>query len=201
MSAETVVKKIEEKASAEVEAIKASAAQKAEQIRNAIKSEAERKARDILSNAGLQAELTVKRADQQARLERRISNLDFMHELLDGVREDVKRVMLAFDGRLWAQLYTRLVGENAINGFVKVRIPEADKARYSDGALLQSWSDAVTAKTGIKTVMTLADEYADIDGGLILCGEKYDVDLSFDAVLDEVFSNNEKAISDKLFGN
>ena len=41
---------------------------------------------------------------------------------------------------------------------------------------------------------------AETDGGVILCGEIYDIDLSIGSIVDEVFANNEKAISDKLFG-
>jgi vacuolar-type H+-ATPase subunit E/Vma4 len=50
---------------------------------------------------------------------------------------------------------------------------------------------------GIK--LTLSDKDADIDTGFVLSAENYDVEFSVDAILDEVFEQNEKAIADILF--
>jgi vacuolar-type H+-ATPase subunit E/Vma4 len=199
LSAETVVSKIEEKANAEIKAIRDSAELKAGQAKSQIIGDAENKAKEIVEFAKTQSELTVKRAEQQARLEKRIGDLDHKHELLNKVRSDAKRVMLTFDEMSWISLYDKLISENAVTGEVKLSVPNSDRARYADGKLLKKWSDSVTSKTGTKTIMTLSDKAADIDGGLILCGEKYDVDLSYDALLDEAFAKNEKAIADKLF--
>ena len=58
----------------------------------------------------------------------------------------------------------------------------------------------LTELTGKQTVLTLAKTPADITGGVILRGEIYDIDLSSESVVAEMFANNEKAISDKLFG-
>ena len=46
---------------------------------------------------------------------------------------------------------------------------------------------------------TQASIEKDIDGGLILSTEEYDIDLSFDAVLDMIFEQHESRFAESLF--
>ena len=139
--------------------------------------------------------------------------MDEKHRCLDEVREVVKAEIKTFDDTRWTDLFTSLVLETPIPGEVEVRIPRQDAARYADpsycekylagfqlsGSLLEGWSTLLTQRYQQPHVLRLAEEYADIDGGLLLCGGEYDLNLSLDALLDELFDTHEKEIADKLF--
>lgn len=198
MGAETVIGKIFEKTQSEIELISQKAAEKADEIKAKIILDAQKTAKDIEEEAERQSKEAISRAERQAKVEMRTEKLNFIHRLLDNLKSDVKQKMLEFNEADFLSLYTRLVCDNPIPGNVLVSFPEKDKARYADGKVFGEWSNAVYAKTGIKTSFSPSAEYAVIDGGIILSGDKYDIDLSFDAILDEIFEGNRKAIADKL---
>ena len=200
MGAETVIKKIEEKALAECEAIRASYAAKAEQIKNNILAEAESKARSIVENENEKARLMMMRGKQQSTLEKRIRTLDHRHALISGIKAETLARLKNADAASKIALYTNYVDNSGISGKVTVLVPESERALYKDGKVLAGWADKLTGLTGVKTELTLGETPAETDGGVILCGEIYDIDLSIGSIVDEVFANNEKAISDKLFG-
>ncbi|MBP5238931.1 MAG: hypothetical protein ILO64_08100 [Clostridia bacterium] len=200
MGAETVIKKIEEKALAECEAIRASYAAKAEQIKNNILAEAESKARSIVDNENEKARLMMMRGKQQSTLEKRIRTLDHRHALISGIKAETLARLKNADAASKIALYTKYVENSGISGKVTVLVPESERALYKDGKVLAGWAEKLTGLTGVKTELTLGETSAETDGGVILCGEIYDIDLSIGSIVDEVFANNEKAISDKLFG-
>ena len=200
MGAETVIKKIEEKALAECEAIRASYAAKAEQIKNSILAEAESKARSIVENENEKARLMMMRGKRQSTLEKRIRTLDHRHALISGIKAETLARLKNADAESKIALYTRYVESSGITGKVSVTAPESELALYKDGKVLANWASRLTEITGAKTELTLGEPSAEIDGGVILCGEIYDIDLSIGSIVEEVFANNEKAISDKLFG-
>ncbi len=200
MGAETVINKIHEKAVAECEAIRSAYDAKAAETKNEIINDAKAKAESIISAAESKASLIAMRTEQQAALENRIGVLDHKHYLLNGVKTEVLEKMKDFDVKKKLELYTKLVNENPVSGSVIVKVPSVDASIYADGKVLEVWSKMVAEKTGKKTVMTLDTENADIDGGLILCGEIFDIDLSFEAILDDMFETSQNTIAEKLFG-
>ena len=200
MGAETVVKKIQEKAVAECEAIRSAYDAKAAETRKEIIGDARAKAENIIKAAEAKASLNAMRAEQQATLEGRIGVLDHKHKLLNGIRDEVLEKMKGFDAQKKLSLYTKFVSENPVTGNVSVKVPACDAAIYADGKVLEAWSKLISEKTGKKTVMTLDSENADIEGGLILCGEIFDIDLSYEAILDDMFESSLCSIADKLFG-
>ena len=200
MGAETVIKKIEEKAAAECEAIRASAAAKAEQLKNSILAEAEAKANSVIENENEKARLLLMRGKQQSTLEKRIRTLDHRHTLIDGIKAETLSRLNGETAENKLLLYTRYVENSGISGKVTVSAAENELPLYRDGRVLQLWSKRLSELTGADTVLTLDETPAEISGGVILRGEIYDIDLSSEAIVEEVFANNEKAISDKLFG-
>ena len=200
MGAETVIKKIEEKAQAECEAIRASSNAKAEQLKDAIIAEATEKARSIVENEQEKARLLMMRARQQATLEKRIRTLDHRHSLLDAIKAETLNRISRESAENKLLLYTRYVESTGISGKVEVAVCASEKPLYTDGKVLALWSKRLTELTGKPTEMALAGENADITGGVLLFGEIYDIDLSVESIVKDVFANNEKAIADKLFG-
>ena len=200
MGAETVIKKIEEKAQAECDSIYAASAAKAEQLKKSILDEANEKARAIIENEQEKARLLLMRGQQQATLEKRIRTLDHRHALIDAVKAETLNRLNGSGAEKKLTLFTRLVEETGICGSVEVAAAESELSLYADGRVLELWAKRLTELTGKQTVLTLAKTPADITGGVILRGEIYDIDLSSESVVAEMFANNEKAISDKLFG-
>lgn len=209
----TILRKIQEKAEAEAEAIRQDSAEKAETLRASILKEADRRAREILDAARKNAGQIRQSSRQQATLSARIEGLGQKHRCLDQVRALAKGEMQNFDDARWAALFTKLVLETPIPGEVEVQIPQKDLARYEDrqycekylpgyklsGSLLEGWSTLLTQRYQQPHILRLAEEYADIDGGLLLSGSEYDINLSFDALLSELFESHEKEIADRLF--
>lgn len=200
MGAETVIKRIEEKAQSECDAIRASSAAKAEQLKNNILAEAEEKARSIVENENEKARLLLMRGKQQSTLEKRIRTLDHRHALIEGIKAETLNRLNNESAENKLKLYTRYVESSGISGKVTVSAAQNELSLYKDGKVLDFWAKRLTELTGVATELTLDETAADISGGVILCGEIYDVDLSSEAIVEEVFANNEKAISDKLFG-
>lgn len=205
MSAEAVINKINEKSKAECDAILAEGKEKAENAKNAILAETKRKADEIMKRADSQAELTLRSGAQQAELDNKLSALNCKYDLLEEVRNDAVKAMQSFDDKAWESLYTRLVLENIMAGNVEITVPKAyaDKYRmksYGNGeSLIEYWSRLAAEKLGSDVNITLNESAEKMDGGLIICGESYDVDLTYGAVVGEAFDAHKKEISDCLF--
>ena len=209
----TILNKIRQKAEAEVQAIHQDSEEKADALRAAILKEADKRAKEILATAEKNASQVRQSSRQQATLSARIAQLDQKHRCLDEVCTCAKEAMQNLDDAQWAVLFTKLVLETPIPGEVEVRVPQQDAARYKDpaycdkylsgyqvsGSLLEGWGTLLTQRYQQSHTLRLAEEYADIDGGLLLCGKEYDLNLSFDALLTELFESHEKEIADILF--
>jgi vacuolar-type H+-ATPase subunit E/Vma4 len=221
MSAETVIKKIQDKAQAEAELIKRTGRADAEALRTSIIAEANEKTAVIAKRAKDQAELILKGGVQQAELDNRISYLNCQHALLDRVKEKAKEQIRKYDDKKWFELYLKLIDRYAMNGKVTIQASPEDIGKFKSKAfsaglfgeekgllskltkvrlLSDHLTRIVSERRGKAVIFTLDDEPADIEGGVILVGEEYDVDLSYDAILDEIFQQNEKEIADSLFG-
>ena len=73
------------------------------------------------------------------------------------------------------------------------------EATGKDGTLLAAMEQAASDAQGAPLTLTLDENAAPIDGGFLLCGETYDMDLSLDALLSDIFEQHEKQIADCLF--
>ena len=218
MSAETVIKKIQDKAAAEAEAITNAGKAEAEALRSSILDEAQTKADAITDRGSSQAELILRGGVQEAELDNKISYLNTKHDLLNKAKLTAKKQLNKLSDKDWGELYTKLVSQYAMNGAVTIQASERDLPKFRnktfcadnfgekksllsrDKLLHEYWGKLLSDERNEKVSVTVSDEPADIDGGIILCGDEYDIDLSFDAILDEIFEQNEKEIADSLFG-
>ncbi len=211
MSADTVIQKIEEKAKREVSEILEEGQARAEARHKEITGEAAKKAQKILQEAKDSAARQARSTVQKAELDARIQTLNLKRKLLDEVKTNAGDAFRKMPEADWAKLYTKLVLEACMPGEVGVCVPESEAKRYQDpefckknglegkGTLLEYWSALLTEKAGEPCGLFLTDYFADFEGGLRLCGKEYDIDLSYDALLSEVFEKNEKALADCLF--
>lgn len=209
MSAETVIRKIKQKSEEECNAIYTKASEQAKQIELAAQLQAQHEANDILQQAQVQADNIIKNACQQAKTENRIELINKQRFLLDELKQTVFQTMLyQLADDKWVELFTKLFLDSNLQGEITIQISKTDvirmqnrelcKKKYGfDGDLLAYWTDLM-AKRNMD--VTLCLECVEMpDGGMVLCGSLFDVDLTYKALIDNVFEYYEKQIADCLF--
>jgi V/A-type H+-transporting ATPase subunit E len=191
MSLETVVEDIRDEARARAEEIRSEGEERAEEI----VSEAERDAEEIREEAERDAERSIQQEREQklssAKLEAKQERLDARRQLIEGVRDDVESEIAAIEGDERAEL-TRTLLDAAAEEF-----EDADTVsvhgREEDEELLE----------------TILEEYEGFEvgepieclGGVVVESEssRVRVDNTFDSVLEEVWDDNLREISARLF--
>jgi len=191
MSLETVVEDIRDEARARAEEIRSEGEERAEEI----VSEAERDAEEIREDAERDAERSIQQEREQklssAKLEAKQERLDARRQLIEGVRDDVESEIAAIEGDERAEL-TRTLLDAAAEEF-----EDADTVsvhgREEDEELLE----------------TILEEYEGFEvgepieclGGVVVESEssRVRVDNTFDSVLEEVWDDNLREISARLF--
>ena len=208
MSANTVIQKIQEKAQAQCDEILENGKQKADAAREAILKDGKAKADGILEKAREDAAMLLRAGAQQASLDSKIDCLNYKHELLQKAKSEAKTKLLSYGAAEFCALAIKLSKENIRGEKMRLQVPKADKytsssfykeATGKDGTLLAAMEQAASDAQGAPLTLTLGENDAPIDGGFLLCGETYDMDLSFDALLSDIFEQHEKQIADCLF--
>lgn len=208
MSANTVIQKIQEKAQAQCDEILENGKQKADAAREAILKDGKAKADGILEKAREDAAMLLRAGAQQASLDSKIDCLNHKHELLQKAKSEAKTKLLSYGAAEFCALAIKLSKENIRGEKMRLQVPKADKytsssfykeATGKDGTLLAAMEQAASDAQGAPLTLTLDKNAAPIDGGFLLCGETYDMDLSLDALLSDIFEQHEKQIADCLF--
>lgn len=208
MSANTVIQKIQEKAQAQCDEILENGKQKADAAREAILKDGKAKADGILEKAREDAAMLLRAGAQQASLDSKIDCLNHKHELLQKAKSEAKAALLSYGAAEFCALAIKLSKENIRGEKMRLQVPKADKytsssfykeATGKDGTLLAAMEQAASDAQGAPLTLTLGENDAPIDGGFLLCGETYDMDLSLDALLSDIFEQHEKQIADCLF--
>lgn len=208
MSANTVIQKIQEKAQAQCDEILENGKQKADAAREAILKDGKAKADGILEKAREDAAMLLRAGAQQASLDSKIDCLNYKHELLQKAKSEAKTKLLSYGAAEFCALAIKLSKENIRGEKMRLQVPKADKytsssfykeATGKDGTLLAAMEQAASDAQGAPLTLTLDKNAAPIDGGFLLCGETYDMDLSLDALLSDIFEQHEKQIADCLF--
>ncbi len=187
MSANTVIRKIEEKANAACAEILKNGEARAAEMRQTILAAAEARAEDIEKSAKAQADLLLRAAAQQAALDNKIDILNHKHKLLSEVREAAKHALSALPDETRMAFLEKYIRENIGEGTVTLQFSEQDAKLF------------VAYKKDLGKNVKIGNIETEIDGGVLVCTESYDVDLSYDALLDSVFEQHEKEIADCLF--
>ena len=208
MSANTVIQKIQEKAQAQCDEILENGKQKADAAREAILKDGKAKADGILEKAREDAAMLLRAGAQQASLDSKIDCLNYKHELLQKAKSEAKAALLSYGAAEFCALAIKLSKENIRGEKMRLQVPKADKytsssfykeATGKDGTLLAAMEQAASDAQGAPLTLTLDKNAAPIDGGFLLCGETYDMDLSLDALLSDIFEQHKKQIADCLF--
>lgn len=187
MSASTVIEKIHEKATAQCAEIQADGAQKAAEIRAKIKADADRRLADLQAQTDLRAELILRAAAQQAASDNKIAVLNHKAALLKDARKAAKEQMLSCPDNERRALLEKWITENLDDTVTELHFSERDAQLF------------VASKKDFGKNVTIGSIAKNTDGGVILSTAQYDIDLSFDAVLDMIFEQHESEFASCLF--
>ncbi|MGB4537049.1 MAG: V-type ATP synthase subunit E family protein [Bacilli bacterium] len=205
MAENKLYEKIIEKGKAEAKAIVTAGEAKAGQIAEEILSAARAEADKIISEAKLRADDRIKTKtiefEQQAR-----------HKLLKAKKELIERVISAAAAKLkelpdekFVELTVKMLKRESLAGDEIVKVSADEFARYKrlfcsgkekEGLHdLDKLNDLLGPGLGLR----LSSEAVDIDGGFILVGRDYDIDLSYEAILSALNESREPEIAKLLF--
>jgi len=193
MSLETVVEDIREEARGRAEEIREEAESEAEEIRE----EAENEAEEILADAEAAVEREIDQERDQklssANLEAKQERLEARRDLIKSVREDVEDEIGDIDGERREELTAALLDSAAAEFEGEDTDDVAVYGRKEDRELIGDLLEAYPA-------FDYAGEY-DCLGGVVVEGEssRLRVNNTFDSVLEDVWENELRAISERLF--
>ncbi|WP_128223521.1 V-type ATP synthase subunit E [Halobacteriaceae bacterium SHR40] len=191
MTLETVVEDIKEQARARAEEVREEAEAEAEEIRSEAEADAEEIREEILEDADRQIAQEREQKLSSAKLEAKQARLEARREVLQSVRADVEDEVATLSGddreELTEALLTVAAEEFGSDASVSVY------GRGDDQELIEE-------------LLTEYDEYEyageyDCLGGIVAESDESRVRVknTFDSILDEVWEDNLREISDRLF--
>ncbi len=191
MTLDTVVEDIREQARARAEDIRQDAEEEAEEIRADAEADAEEIRADVLADAERQIEQEREQRMSSAKLEAKQSRLEARRDVLQSVRDEVEKEIATLPDDEREELTRALLDAAAaeIEGGKSVQV----YGRADDQAMLES---LLAEYDGFE----YAGEY-DCLGGVVVESTESRVRIknTFDSILEEVWEENLREISDILF--
>ena len=191
MTLDTVVKDIREQARARAEEIREEAESEAAEILEEAESEADEIRADILADAERQIDQEREQRISSAKLEAKQKRLEARRDVLTSVREDVEAEIATLEGDEREELTRVLL--------------DAAAEEVDDGASVDVYGRAADEEL-LESLLEEYDgfEYAgeyDCLGGVVVESTESRVRIknTFDSILEEVWEDNLREISDKLF--
>ena len=202
MGAEAILKKIEEKSAAEASAIRTAGERRAQAAADQVREEARNSAQDIVARGQRDAREILEREKLKAEMECRKNTLTARRGLLDEAFAGALEKLCALDGDAWEERMEQLLLESGVEGDVEVCLSAKDQEKFGGrmAALLPQWEAKLSQQQHTDCRLRLG-EPAPIRGGLFLRGAIYDVDASFEMLLQGVREQQEYAIASLLFGD
>ena len=189
---EVIIEKII-KAAVDVSNDNISKAQKeADEILAAANKTAKEYADAQLPKGDVQAEEIITRRAMVANLDCKRITLSKKTEIVDSVFNSVADYMRKKDKKTYLALITKMIKKSASDGDVVV-ICEKDK-----DIITQKEIDAISKDA--KKKLTLSKTFGDFDGGVMLCGEKFDKNLTFELEFEQIKEESEEKLAKILFG-
>jgi V/A-type H+-transporting ATPase subunit E len=191
MTLETVAEDIREQARARADEIREEANAEAEQLLAAAEADAEEIREEILDDADRQIEQEREQRLSSAKLEAKQERLEARRDVLGSVRTTVEEEVASLSGddreELTRALLEAAAAEIDVDGTVDVY------GRADDQALIEGILDDYDG-------FEYAGEYDCLGGVVVESGEsRVRVKNTFDSILEEVWEDNLREISDRLF--
>lgn len=198
MATDSLTAKIEQKAAEEAEALRADGARRAAARRDAILSGAQAQIDALRAQIDRRTADVDRRERLNAGLSARKNTLAAKRAVIDEAFSRALTTLCALSGAQWEELITRLIVANCPSGTVRLRVPAADREKYTASGDGKPLLDRLAESLG--RPLALDTEAADCRGGALLIGEDVDVDLSFETLLASVRETQEREVAALLFG-
>lgn len=199
MGVNKIILKIQEDASLEKADIIAAAEKKAEVATKRIIEDAKKRIVDIEEQAKADAEEAVRRQTLIAELESRRKALDSKRDVIAKAFESAEKELENLPQETWERLITNIVLKCSETGEEKLCVPAKDLDKYKNGMLDKLNKELV--ENGKKGELTLFEEPAKFNGGVLLIGKNSDFDGSFEMILKEIKTKSERNVAEILFGS
>lgn len=204
MASNKIVDKIIAKAEEEAAAIRRESEDKIAAIKADYDVKTKKQAAKIAAKEAADSADAGHRSDLMARLEGRKIGLAEKRSVIDEAFAKAGDALAALSDDKWAVLITKIVTQSVETGKETLAVPAADLDKYQrpfggGKSMLERLNEALVA-AGKAGELTLADQAAPFDNGVMILGEKSDVNGSFDVLLDNVRDGSEREVADILFG-
>ena len=202
----SIYKKIEEKGKLEAKEIVEAGEEKAAALKKSIEEGYEKEYKKVIDNAtrsnadNLKTKLT--QVDQSAKQK----SLAIKKEAIDKVMERVHEKMLKLADNDLVNLVVKVISADSIQGNEIIKVSKEEYSKYLKLFATEQSGDPVSLnllndKLGKGYNLKLSKEPADIKGGFIIVGDRYDVDHSYKVLLDDLKEKYESEVAHTLFGN
>jgi V/A-type H+-transporting ATPase subunit E len=191
MTLDTVVEDIREQARARAEEIRDEADAEADEILEEAKADAEEIRADVLADAESQIEQEREQRMSSAKLEAKQSRLEARRDVLQSVRDEVEKEIATLPDDEREELTQALLDAAALE--VEDGADVDVYGRADDQELLESLLEEYDG-------FEYAGEYECLGGVVVESNQsRVRVKNTFDSILEEVWEDNLREISDKLF--
>lgn len=180
----------------EIDALMADAKAKAEDTAQRYEAQAKREAEALLERGEKRAAEHEDRLVSTARLEAKKQVLAAKQALVEQAFDQALEQLLALPEQEYIDLLARLAVSAVTTGREQVALSQKDRARYGKQIVTQA-----NDKLGEKGRLTLAGESRPIRGGLILVGDRVEVNCSFETLIRLQKESMTAQVAQMLFGN
>ena len=180
----------------EIDALMADAKAKAEETAQRYEAQAKREAEALLERGEKRAAEHEDRLVSTARLEAKKQVLASKQALVEQAFDQALEQLLALPEQEYIDLLARLAVSAVTTGQEQVALSQKDRARYGKQIVTRA-----NDKLGEKGRLTLAGESRPIRGGLILVGDRVEVNCSFETLIRLQKESMTAQVAQILFGN
>ena len=180
----------------EIDALMADAKAKAEETAQRYEAQAKREAEALLERGEKRAAEHEDRLVSTARLEAKKQVLAAKQALVEQAFDQALEQLLALPEQEYIDLLARLAVSAVTTGQEQVALSQKDRARYGKQIVTRA-----NDKLGEKGRLTLAGESRPIRGGLILVGDRVEVNCSFETLIRLQKESMTAQVAQILFGN
>lgn len=180
----------------EIDALMADAKAKAEETAQRYEAQAKREAEALLERGEKRAAEHEDRLVSTARLEAKKQVLAAKQALVEKAFDQALEQLLALPEQEYIDLLARLAVSAVTTGREQVALSQKDRARYGKQIVTRA-----NDKLGEKGRLTLAGESRPIRGGLILVGDRVEVNCSFETLIRLQKESMTAQVAQILFGN
>ncbi len=129
-------------------------------------------------------------------------SLSLKKDLINDVFKEAKQKLIKMDDAKLTSFVIKLLKNETLKGDEYLQVSKNDYSRYfklfSSGKVEASYG--ILDKLGLPKAIKLSQTPASIDGGFIIVGKEYDVNYSYDTILEAIKEDDETQIANMLFG-